>query len=247
MNYNLLILLLIGHFLGDFYFQTDEIARNKIGCKPKLIKHCLLYTLAMLIVIVPLFTPKLFIYSLIISFIHFIVDFIKSNIKNREKHEVSIYFLDQAIHIFVIIGFAIFLSKNLYIFYLDPIKKLFDLFKVNGFKILSAILALLIIMKPASITIKIVLAKYSGFIKEEKEGVPNTGALIGELERFIILLMLTQGQYAAIGFVLTAKSIARYKKIVEKIEFSEYYVLGTFLSTLIAIITYLIIFSSFFS
>ncbi|MDD4081979.1 MAG: hypothetical protein PHD05_01195 [Sphaerochaetaceae bacterium] len=124
---------------------------------------------------------------------------------------------------------------------------MFDLFKVDGFKILSAILALLIIMKPASITIKIVLAKYSGFIKEEKEGVPNTGALIGELERFIILLMLTQGQYAAIGFVLTAKSIARYKKIVEKIEFSEYYLLGTFLSTLIAIITYLIIFSSFFS
>ena len=239
--------MLIGHFIGDFYFQTDEIARNKTGCKSQLIKHCLLYTLAMLIVIVPLFTPKLLIYSLIISFIHLVVDFIKSNIKNEEKHEVGIYFLDQVIHIFVIIGFVAFISNNLYLSYLSPIKKLFNQFELEKLKVLSVLLAFLIIIKPASITIKILLAKYGNFIKEEKEGVPNTGALIGELERFIILLMLTQGQYAAIGFVLTAKSIARYNKIVEKIEFSEYYLLGTFLSTLIAITTYLLVCSRFFS
>ncbi|MBK5202030.1 MAG: DUF3307 domain-containing protein [Spirochaetaceae bacterium] len=247
MNYSIFFILLIGHFLGDFYFQTDGIARNKNGCKSKLIKHCLLYTLAMLIMILPVFSINLLICSLIISLIHFVVDLIKSNMKNREKNEVGIYLVDQVIHILVILGFSIFISQNIDLFYISSIRNLFDLFKVDDLMVLSVILSLLIINKPASITIKIVLAKYGSFTKEEKEGVPNTGALIGELERFIILLMLTQGQYAAIGFILTAKSIARYKKIVDEIRFSEYYLLGTFLSTLIVIITYLLVFSPFFS
>ena len=100
-------------------------------------------------------------------------------------------------------------------------------------------------MKPASISIKIILSKYGTFTDDEKEGFPNTGALIGQLERFIILLMLTQGQYAAIGFILTAKSVARYKKIVDEAKFSEYYLLGTFLSTFIVIVTYLLVFKPF--
>lgn len=65
--------------------------------------------------------------------------------------------------------------------------------------------------------------------------------MIGVLERCIILLMLSVGQYAAIGFVLTAKSIARYNKIGEDARFSEYYLLGTLLSTLLVIGMYLII------
>lgn len=246
MNYSLLFLLLIGHFLGDFYFQTDEIARNKKKSKANLIKHCLLYTLAMVIVILPLFNIELLICSLAISLIHFIVDFIKSKKEYRENSEAVVYFVDQLIHLLVIFIFVIYISQNIYVSYIYPIENLFYLFNVDDTKAFSIFLSLLIIMKPASITIKIVLAKYGSFTKEEKEGVPNTGALIGELERFIILLMLIQGQYAAIGFILTAKSVARYKKIVEEIKFSEYYLLGTFLSTLLVIITYLIVLSPFF-
>lgn len=43
------------------------------------------------------------------------------------------------------------------------------------------------------------------------------------------------GEYSAIGLVLTAKSIARYDKIAHEPEFAEYYLLGTLLSTVIAI------------
>jgi hypothetical protein len=38
-------------------------------------------------------------------------------------------------------------------------------------------------------------------------------------------------QYAAMGLVLTAKSIARYDKITKDEKFAEYYLLGTLLST----------------
>jgi len=247
MNYSIFLLLLIGHFLGDFYFQTDKIAKNKNINSSQLIKHCFLYTIAMVLVILPVFSIDLFVWSIAISVVHFGVDLIKSQIKNREKHEVGIYSLDQVIHILVVSGVSLFISQNLNVSYIAFIQSLFELLKVNDLQLLSIILSLLIIIKPSAITVKTVLSKYGSFSKEEKEGVPNTGALIGELERFIILLMLTQGQYAAIGFILTAKSVARYKKIVEEIKFSEYYLLGTFLSTLIVIVTYLVVFSPFFN
>lgn len=102
----------------------------------------------------------------------------------------------------------------------------------------SWILALLAIAKPASITIKKVLQIYAP--EEIEEGHANAGALIGVFERLIILLFLSQGQYSAIGFILTAKSIARYDKISKDPFFSEYYLLGTLLSLILAVIIYLI-------
>lgn len=56
------------------------------------------------------------------------------------------------------------------------------------------------------------------------------------------MIKIILGQYSAIGFVLTAKSIARYNKIVEEAEFAECYLLGTLLSTMLVIATYLLIF-----
>ena len=64
----------------------------------------------------------------------------------------------------------------------------------------------------------------------------NAGRFIGTLERIIILIFLSIGQYSAIGLVLTAKSIARYERISKEKKFAEYYLLGTLLSTVYAII-----------
>ena len=43
------------------------------------------------------------------------------------------------------------------------------------------------------------------------------------------------GQFGAIGFVLTAKSLARYRQLETK-SFDEKYLVGTLLSTFIAIV-----------
>ncbi len=70
----------------------------------------------------------------------------------------------------------------------------------------------------------------------------SAGAFIGTLERLLIVVFLSVGQYAAIGLVLTAKSIARYQKIVEDKEFAEYYLLGTLLSVFLVIVVFLMLF-----
>ena len=54
--------------------------------------------------------------------------------------------------------------------------------------------------------------------------------------------MLYAGQWTAIGFVLTAKSVARYNKISEDPQFAEYYLLGTLLSSLLIMVSYYLIF-----
>lgn len=56
-------------------------------------------------------------------------------------------------------------------------------------------------------------------------------ALIRLLQLLTGRLCTADYQYAAMGLVLTAKSIARYDKITKDERFAEYYLLGTLLST----------------
>ncbi|NMB87527.1 MAG: hypothetical protein GYA17_04145 [Chloroflexi bacterium] len=61
----------------------------------------------------------------------------------------------------------------------------------------------------------------------------NAGRVIGILERVIIYTFVLQGQYTAIGFILAAKSFARFKELDNR-EFAEYVLIGTLLSALLA-------------
>ncbi|MEM9554397.1 MAG: hypothetical protein AAGC60_09070 [Acidobacteriota bacterium] len=60
------------------------------------------------------------------------------------------------------------------------------------------------------------------------------GRIIGNLERVLIFVLALNGQLDAIGLVLAAKSLARFKELEDK-RFSEYYLLGTLSSTLFAL------------
>jgi hypothetical protein len=62
----------------------------------------------------------------------------------------------------------------------------------------------------------------------------NTGRIIGLLERTIIYVLVLLNQFTAIAFVLTAKSFARYKALDDR-EFAEYVLVGTLLSSAVAI------------
>lgn len=67
----------------------------------------------------------------------------------------------------------------------------------------------------------------------------GSGYLIGVLERVIVLTLGLNGQMGAIGFVLTAKSLARFKQLEVK-GFAEKYLVGTLLSMGIALLCILI-------
>jgi hypothetical protein len=70
-------------------------------------------------------------------------------------------------------------------------------------------------------------------------GGPNAergGRMIGMFERVIIITLVFLNEYAAIGFLITGKSIIRFAQQDEKIR-SEYVLLGTMVSYAAAILT----------
>jgi uncharacterized protein DUF3307 len=81
-----------------------------------------------------------------------------------------------------------------------------------------------------------------GEILGERVALPppaRVGATIGVLERLLIVTFVLVGAEAAIGFVIAAKTIARFRLLDDR-DFAEYYLLGTLASVSVAIVTGLI-------
>ncbi len=62
----------------------------------------------------------------------------------------------------------------------------------------------------------------------------RVGATIGVLERLLIVALMLTGAQAAVGFVVAAKTIARFRQLDDR-DFAEYYLLGTLASVAVAI------------
>jgi hypothetical protein len=67
----------------------------------------------------------------------------------------------------------------------------------------------------------------------------RVGATIGVLERLLIVTFILVGAEAAIGLVVAAKTIARFRQLDDR-DFAEYYLLGTLASVSVAIVTGLV-------
>ena len=60
------------------------------------------------------------------------------------------------------------------------------------------------------------------------------GATIGVLERLLIVTFVLTGSTAAVGFVVGAKTLARFRQLDDR-DFAEYYLLGTLASVAVAL------------
>ncbi|WP_419824341.1 DUF3307 domain-containing protein [Anoxybacterium hadale] len=260
------IYLLLAHVLGDYYFQNERLAEEKINSLYKQGIHGSIYTVTGIVCILPVFQIKLLIAVLVLSISHFLIDLAKfyymtlmDKAPLPPQVQRSLYLADQALHIVCIFAASFFLTiSGVELEPLPIIWKFFEVIEVWPFAVLSWVTMLLLMWKPANITIKQLLCLYkpseenSCFLevpseteqdrKEVEESSKKIGGFIGFLERLILLILLSINQYSAMGLVLTAKSIARYNKIIENKEFAEYYLLGTLLSTVMVIGAYLIIF-----
>jgi len=61
------------------------------------------------------------------------------------------------------------------------------------------------------------------------------GRAIGALERALALTLVLLGEYGAVGWIIAAKSLARFKALEER-EFAEYFLIGTLASFLLAVL-----------
>jgi hypothetical protein len=92
-------LLLLAHLVGDYAFQTNEIAKNKTKNLSGLLKHIYLIFVANIIVVMPRNFESWLGIS-IITFAHFLED---SQPFSKKKGNVWIFLLDQTIHVLTIL------------------------------------------------------------------------------------------------------------------------------------------------
>ena len=214
MNSWLFLSLLLAHVTGDFYLQNDKYCAQKEERKFK--------------------SWFLYVHSLIIGGVSWAVvpvcDFgfyALATIKTYSPKGLWNFIIDQIAHlsILIIVALSFDTASELPIQSMDC---------NESFSIPMFILAVLLCIKPANILIKLVLKKYQVGETQSCENIKNAGALIGDLERILTIIFVIIGQYEAIGFIIAAKSILRFKDT--DTAKTEYVLAGTFLSFGIALL-----------
>ena len=233
----ILKVLLIAHFLADFTFQGAAMAEEKKTSQRALLLHSVIYAAVMAIACFAGVSP---LYALlpaaIIALSHFLIDECKCLISHKWD-SIWLLLIDQAIHVVVIILACRFLRLGSV-----PSALLLAAQKVpraNNF--LTIVLILTVNWDPACVIVRKLFDELSnGAERISFADEPKAGRIIGKLERFIVVILMLTGQASAIGFVLTAKSIARFKQF-EAQGFAERYLVGTLASTAFAIFTALVL------
>lgn len=240
----ILTALIIIHLIADFYFQSTNCAQKKVKEFKYFVIHIVLYTLVTIVGLLLIVEPNRIIKpALFLSIIHLIIDFIKIRI-NKIKSSSSFHFLtfviDQLLHVFSIL--FVFYSFRLREFPSVIAIRLVDFFTVDVCRTwLRYGLLFILLLDPASVFVKLLSACASNETNLiEQKGDASVGQIIGKLERIIIAVLVLCNQIGTIGFVLTAKSLARYKQL-ENREFAEKYLVGTLSSITIAIVATLLL------
>lgn len=255
MDIGLAVLFLISHILGDFYFKSQNLTRNnKFKC---VFIHSIIYQcLFLLLLLITGYNFKILIAIIIIGVCHFVVESLIFLIKNNKylKKLFTIkwiknngFFIRQVIHIVVIF---ICLSNLQSVVFSSQV--FLNIFAKDNYY-LRFVMAFLLVDKPSNVFFKKIFMSFKPAdstnnideddeVLEEAKSYKNAGAAIGSLERIFILICLINELYSSIGLILTAKSIARYNRISNEPEFSEYYLLGSLSSVLFTIIIYFLCF-----
>ncbi len=234
-----IILLLIAHFLADFTFQSSKMAEQKKVQLKSLAAHTAMYGVCMAAALALSADIRYIWWPLLtLTAAHFAVDFVRIRLEKKADKWVGLllFFCDQTVHIaclfLVCYGFSLPGSPGL----LDTLGV-----RMYG-SIFGDVLLYVIVLWPTAVMIKKVLCYFS----EGEIALPRAGYLIGMLERCIVVTLILLGQYGAIGFVVAAKSLARFEQFKQP-DFAEKYLIGTLLSTGVALMGGLVIpqFASF--
>lgn len=189
--------------------------------------------------ILPIFSVDMVLVATCAAVMYFIMDSVKHVVLRKKIRKIfKVFVIDQCVHIIVILIMAYILSLGS--FSIEPVKIVESMLNELGHDVETIsrwVLAILFIHIPANVFIQNFLGRYKSEDEEFLIKPDNrAGRRIGTVERLVMLFLLSKDQFAALGFVLTAKSIARYDKITKDEKFAEYYLMGTLMSALCVIV-----------
>lgn len=216
----LFLCLLLAHLVADFVLQTNTICKDKTSRKWQSLYHyghaVIVFVLSWMVT----WETDFWCCALIIGMTHLAIDMWKSY-----RDEKVIWFaLDQMLHLGVLGCVTYAWTRN----------HDWNLPLCMELQYVAVAVAVLICWKPANIFIKLMLKHYSVNMPVENASGFNAGALIGTIERWLILIFVCIQRYDALGLLIAAKSIIRFgDKETAK---TEYVLAGTLLSIFIAVL-----------
>ena len=227
-----LIFIFMGHVLGDFYFQTDKMVKKRKEQYTAVLRHGVIYAIVMLATLFIGVSNVLDSIGLCIltALFHLGIDSVKFLYEKRWKEKIPwitkhMFVIDQIIHFLSIIIAWLILGRDLLA--REPF-----MLKIGALPVLPVefVLGILCILRPVGIWIsESDLRKYNTQ-ESNTNDKKHAGRIIGYWERVIVFILLIYEQFGAIGFVLTAKSVARFKEIESNQDIAEYYLIGTLMS-----------------
>ena len=227
----LFFLLLVAHFIADFYLQKHswimckvENKHRSIGLFKHMLVHVVLTSIAIALSGISL-DSKALIALLVIIASHYAIDIWKT----YRIFVLKYFLIDQVGHLIFIAAVSVWVSGLSLQAALSELHTFFDS------KTLMLIGFYLFLCKPVSLIITLSLRKYTEqFDESEKanEGLASAGEFIGYFERGLIATFILLGQFAGVGFLLAAKSVFRFGDMRRQSDrkLTEYIMLGTLFS-----------------
>lgn len=219
--------LILAHLIGDFFLQPTSWVKDKEEKKLKSTKLYVHIAIHIALLFILLWDVSKWPIILCVGVSHYIIDAVKLIVQTKKTKRLF-FFLDQLLHILVIIGVTIFFTK--------PDISFETVFNERTLLLITCIIFLTI---PVSILMKTIFLKWNiSKLMEGNESLKDAGMYIGILERILVFVFVILDHWEAVGFLITAKSVFRFGDLKESKErkLTEYILIGTLISFGIAIL-----------
>lgn len=223
----ILVKLILAHLLGDFLLQPDSWVKAKEEKKLsawQLYLHILIHFVLIMVLVNDITFLK---WALVLSLLHLGIDISKLYLQTK-KSKRRYFFIDQGLHIlFILVIWILYSNKSL------------SLEGQTGEYYLALITFIYAITQPTSVLIRKFISRWSPETeRNSSDSLERAGNYIGILERLFVFAFVLAGQWEAVGFLLTAKSVFRFGDLRESKDrkLTEYVLIGTLLSFGIAIL-----------
>lgn len=234
----LITLQILAHLVSDFYLQTSKSCQNKAE---NAFRSRSLYIHVLITFICSWLFSFMFGFwwaALLIAILHGIVDGLKSLFGRIPW----VFFIDQLLHLVIIFSVSVLYNSTLWVECLSPSIDTVLCFMPKWIELPIVLwtTAFVFCIKPANFFIREIFSNAHLSIPTSKTGsnaeeLLNAGRVVGNMERILTLIFMLLGHFEAIGFLLAAKSLLRFRES-DSVK-SEYVLVGTLLSFGIAIAT----------
>lgn len=245
----LFLLGLCAHLVGDFLLQTGStVEAKKDGRLWAHLRHGLVIMVLTWLATHCFGLRAAFFYALLVGLAHILIDSAKSFLeKGRSAGTKLLLFLaDQGLHWFsLLVFFPLFPSTapdpGVLAFYrgLLPARPVFypnPPVTVSSLS-LEKSLWIIVIYLTAVFGGAVLTNRILAWLTDNQQAERNRrlSSAIGIMERLILITLVAADAISAMGFVLAAKSLARYQELNNR-NFAEYYLVGTLTSFTLALL-----------